>query len=643
MELDLRDIDTLENVAEEGDAKFLKQFRDFEIRKRKNKVSTINMYTSAIKNHILPAFHQLYDPFEAEWILDCTTLKDCCFSGQKRQFLSPEEPAYFTSRILEEALKVIDSYGGRSGSERGTLLAASMDLVDFIEFHFNQRLNVYGPEPLAKLVPYHNGIRSYLKGTGSWTKSNDERAQAHENKKMIETYESPHKDIEILEKYKRYIESPSRINNITKVLNFATDDSPLPKPAEMTELGKITMGEVVCTTGCRPVVVRRLTNGSYGDKKPGFNPRKTSADDCVLEEEIENMKIFRRVDPNLPPRDRACKHQLEERTAECSVLCDDRVDPDGYNIFVTWDKTQGTKGPSYLHITKPLKVLMDCYFAIRSKFFQNKKAPSKLNDDWEHDDDTFFFLKSSGTGFEFLDMKHVSDEMGCDVTAYSFRRIVCTWGVSHEDSNIRGAEEQTLQHTMEIAKQRYQQNKQLLPQTFTQRYIEEENLFPKHIVDQIEKTEKSTKEMVKKTEKRRAKQRFKNLSEGREAYQTARKENRSLGINNRIFWTDKKKFKEILGNLQKRSFDSLLEEMKPKDWRQFIVRMVCTATGSEGEELREVWKKVYKGDLMWGVRDMRTRHLSKQSRKTRHGNDRNSWIASSLRQVLLKERTKDNN
>ena len=596
LELNLRESDTLENTEKEGDAVFLKQFRDFEMRKRKNKVSTINMYTGAIKKYVLLAFHHLYEPFDALWILDCTTPKNCCFSGQQRQFLSPEEPVYFTSRILEEGLKVIDSYGGKSGSERGTLLAASMDLVDFIEFHFNQRLNLYGPEPLAKLAPYHNGVRSFLKATGSWIKSNDEKAKAHEDKKKLETYQNPHKDIEILEKYNAYIESSTRLEHITKVVNFAEDDSPLPTSPEFGELGNITMGEVEFTTGCRPVVVRRLTNGSYGDKRPGFNPRKTSADDCVLEEEFENMKIFRRVDPNLPPRDRACIHQLEERTAECSVLCDDRVDPDGYNIFVTWDKTQGTKGPSYLHITKPLKVLMDCYDAIKSMFFKNKKMANKKNTDWEHADKTDFFLKASGKGFDFLDMKHVNDAMGCDVTAYSFRRIVCTWGVSHEDSDIRRAEEQALQHGMEIAKQRYQQNKQVQPQKFTQRYIESDNLFPQHIFDKIEKTEAHTKESVKRTEKKRANQRFKNLADGKETYKNARKENRTLGLNNRIDWADKIKFKELVGNIQKRSIDNLLEEMKPKEWRQFIVRMVCTATGSEGDGIREAWQRVYRGD-----------------------------------------------
>ena len=86
------------------------------------------------------------------------------------------------------------------------------------------------------------------------------------------------------------------------------------------------------------------------------------------------------------------------------------------------------------------------------------------------DETTPFFLNSNGSEFWFLDLKHISDEMGCDVTAYDFRRIVCTWGLSHNDVEIRNAEEEALQHGTNVARERYQQNKQIKPQTFTQKY-----------------------------------------------------------------------------------------------------------------------------------------------------------------------------
>lgn len=634
LEMELRNIDRLDNSEKEGDEIFLKKYKQFEIRKRTSKVSTVEMYTSAIQHHILPAFHRLYQPFNALWILDCTTVKNCKFEGKERVFVNPEEPIYLTSRIIEESLKTIDSYGGKGGSQRGTLLSAVTDLVEFIEFQFNNEMSIYGPEPLAKLVPYHNGAKSFLKGTGSWKASNDEKAQAHENRKVLETYEYPNKEAAILEKYHSYLKSEGRLKNINKVLGFAQEGAPLPTPGEMTEIGNIAMGEVVCATGCRPVVVRRLTEAAYGDKTPGFNPRRVSDGDCVLEEENETSKIYRRVNPSLPPRDRACQHQLKEKTAECSVSCSERCVPDGFNIFVTWDKTQGTKGPSYLHLTKPIKILMDCYAAIRSRFFENKKPTSKSNDDWLTADTTSFFLNSSCSEFQFLDLKHISDEMGCDVTAYDFRRIVCTWGLSHDDLEIRDAEEQALQHTINVARERYQQNKQMKPQIFTQKYSQEENLFPKNILDEIEKTEVATKERVKKADETRAKKRFSQLVSDRDAYKKAKKENRPLGPKHRIHCADRERFKELVEKMQDQSMKRLMKDLKPLKWRNKIVRLVCSGTGETGNALREVWKKIYQGDLRWGVRDARLKHKEKSCQKKGYGQDRNSWIAASLKKSL---------
>ena len=176
LEIELREVDSMENSEQSGDDEFVNKFRQFmQTKKRRgkskgefkkmNEVSTIDMYTGAIKHHILPAFHKLYSPFNSLWILDCTATKDCLFDGQRRIFVDHEEPIYMTSTILQEALQRIDSYCGESGSERGTILAATSELLDFIELHFNNTLNIYGPGPLQKLMPYHNGVRTFVKAT----------------------------------------------------------------------------------------------------------------------------------------------------------------------------------------------------------------------------------------------------------------------------------------------------------------------------------------------------------------------------------------------------------------------------------------------------------------------------------------------
>ena len=647
LELELRMVDNMENPKQVGDNEIVAKFRNFmQIKKKKaqkegefsklKQVSTVDMYTNAIKNCLVPAFHSLVSPFDARWILDCTTEKDVTINGEPRMFVDPKEPIYMTSTILKEALRKIDSYCGESGSERGTLLCATTDFLDFIELEFNNRMSSYGPGPSEKLWPYHNGVRKFLKSTGEWKMSNQEKEKAHQTRKVIDQYQNPNKDLEILENYKKYIISKERLSDFTKVLSFAADDSPMPSNGEMTELGRIVMGEVVLATGVRPIVVTRLTIGSYGDKMPGYNPREVSNDDCVVEEEQEDHKIFRRVNPSLPPKNKACEHQSAEKTAMCSVHCENRCDPDGFNILVTWDKTNSTNGSSYLHLTRPLKILIDCYSLIRSRFFKHRTPSFAQNDEWLSEDETPMFLKSSCSEFKFLDLKHISEAMNYDVTAYDFRRIVCTWALTHGNHEIREAEEEALQHRLQVAKDRYLQNKQSKPQT----YAEEENLFPKIIMEEVNKTEAAHIKEMKENDHKRAKRRYENLINEKQAYKKTKLENKPLGPRHRVAESDRIRFKELFEEVQNKTIDSLLDEIKPLQWRKFIVRLVCTTEGEKGIELRNLWVKLYKGDLKWGVRDARMRSKEKCCGKIQLP-DRNSWISTSIRKSLTAERKRN--
>ena len=651
LELELRMVDNMENPEQVGDDEIVAKFRNFmQIKKKKaqkegefsklKQVSTIDMYTSAIKNCLVPAFHHLVSPFDARWILDCTTEKQVTINGELRRFVDPKEPIYMTSIILKEALRKIDSYCGESGSERGTLLCATTDFLDFIELEFNNQMSSYGPGPSEKLWPYHNGVRKFLKSTGEWKMSNQEKDKAHQTRKVIEQYQNPNKDLEILENYKKYIISSGRLSNFTKVLSFAADDSPMPSNGEMTELGRIVMGEVVLATGVRPIVVTRLTIGSYGDKMAGFNPREISNDDCVVEEEQDDHKIFRRVNPSLPPKHKACEHQAAEKTSICSVYCENRCDPDGFNILVTWDKTHSTNGSSYLHLTRPLKILLDCYSLIRSRFFKHRKPSFTKNDEWLSEDETPMFLKSSCSEFKFLDLKHISEAMKYDVTAYDFRRIVCTWALTHGNHEIREAEEEALQHRLQVAKDRYLQNKQSKPQNLTQTYAQEENLFPKIIMEEVNKTEAAHIKEMKAHDQKRAKRRYENLINEKETYKKTKLENKPLGPRHRVAESDRIRFKELVEEIQHKTIESLLDEIKPLQWRRFIVRLVCTTEGQKGIELRNLWVKLYTGDLKWGVRDARMRSKEKSFGKIQLP-DRNSWISTSIRKSLTAERKRN--
>ena len=139
--------------------------------------------------------------------------------------------------------------------------------------------------------------------------------------------------------------------------------------------------------------------GAFVDAKPGFNPHDVSKEGKMVEEELDGDKIWRRVDPNLPPKERACIHQLRDRTAVCAENCAHQCVPEGYNIWVSWDKTQSTKGSYYLHIPTPIKRLMDRYDLIRSNFFQNRKPKSGADDNWLDAVETPFFLNSMCNSF----------------------------------------------------------------------------------------------------------------------------------------------------------------------------------------------------------------------------------------------------
>ena len=155
---------------------------------------------------------------------------------------------------------------------------------------------------------YHQGVKTFISGTGTWKRCNDEKDRAQNENKMRQSYLHPNKDAEVLQRYKTYINSSARLKNLNKILIHSENEEKRPTDREMPELGKIAMGELVAATGCRPVVLLKLTTGAWVDKKAGFNPYKISKDDCVVDEEDGKDKIYRRIDPNLPPKNRACKH-----------------------------------------------------------------------------------------------------------------------------------------------------------------------------------------------------------------------------------------------------------------------------------------------------------------------------------------------
>ena len=107
--------------------------------------------------------------------------------------------------------------------------------------------------------------------------------------------------------------------------------------------------------------------------------------------------------------------------------------PEGYNVYVDFDKLSSAY---YLHLPKYIKYMMDLYDILRMKYFL-RMGLTEISLEY---DETAFFLCGDGSVFKSLDLTRLSDELKIDVTSYTFRKIVSTWGQTNPDQNIRDCE-----------------------------------------------------------------------------------------------------------------------------------------------------------------------------------------------------------
>ena len=258
------------------------------------------------------------------------------------------------------------------------------------------------------------------------------------------------------------------------------------------------------------------------------------------------------------------------------------------------------------------------------------------NKKWVLADDDPLFLKPSGKVIKQLNCKHLNEAMGVDVTGYTYRRHATTWFLNHEDKSVNEAESRVLQHTAKVAQTFYDQADQSLPQRIYQQYCEEENIYPDTLAEKIRSSTACIDNKIKEDEKIRKQTRIDNMMDAQQKYKNLRNLNKPLGLKHRIKGFNVLKFRTLLEKVQSKSVKETLQAMKPKVWRNFVVKLVCSVEGLNGHNLRKLWKDVYQGDLEWGVRDVRRRALvAGKMKNLTHLNDRNSWIASALRASLV--------
>ena len=144
--------------------------------------------------------------------------------------------------------------------------------------------------------------------------------------------------------------------------------------------------------------------------------------------------------------------------------------------------------------------------------------------------------------------------------------------------------------------------------------------------------------MIIEKQERRAKERYSKLVHQKEIAKQENLINRPLGPRQKILETDRIEFSKIVDDITGNKMEELTKSLKPNQWRDFMVRLICTTRGENGEELKRLWIKLYRGDLMHGIRDERWK-AKKSNWPLRSHNpgrrDRNSWIAYGLRKSCL--------
>ena len=639
LEQQARVIDNMQNEHEEGDKYVLDLFMQHLNKHNqaaetegddRQEPATNKMYWNAIKRHLFPAYHEHVKPSKAEWFLDCENPKPISILGVERSPSMLTEPMYVSVAVVEKILDKFDK--GETGTQRCTFLAALPQWMNFIELHFNRLIAVHGREVLDRVLCYHSYVYSYLRSTKEWRKGKQERKKQCKDNKIIKEFTVPNKDAKVLTNYRKYLSSDLRLNEIKKTIRLASSEVKMVSDSEFANVTRFVHSEGLRSTGARPNVLNRLTNGGYSSMDAGFSPWGVSKEDGVPYESKGESVIYTRINPNIPPKSKACIHQLESNSAVCSENCPDKALPEGFNIFVDWDKTRESKGSYYLHLAFEIKVLFDLYDIIKKKYFGGASSISGLGDNWLYDEKTPFFLTCKGTALSSANVKHLSDALGIDVCAYDFRRIACTWNLCHESPEIRALEGDVMQHGERVANDRYRVNKQLKPQKVIQQYIAEEGILTDKIQEELRKVELNIRDEVLCKQQERKNLKMKNLVKKKNDLKTMQEMNRPLGPRHKVMKSLKDRFSALFTEITGESLKQLVSELKPKKWRNHVVKTVCSHLDVRGEEMRRIWLNIYKGDLCYGVRDQRMRAKEKgwPVSSNRCQKDRFSWIAFAL-------------
>ena len=257
-EIKMRNIDSLRKPKLKGNDEMVKAFDDFlkvkypqygrEDRIETDLPSTIPIYKKIYEEDILATFHELYGPdFNSTWIIDSHTEKNVKFLGEPRLIENSKEPVYFTSKVFDKANEKYDNK--ETGKQRAQFAGAVVMTMDFIEYHMNSKLGVYGMEPLKNVQTYHQGTKLHIESTNIWSKCNKEKSESIAKNRLLKQYNSPNSEAKKLMAYKEYLSSDKNGEHIKTLLSYAPPEAGIPSDAEWNGIGSSLMGVVQTTSG----------------------------------------------------------------------------------------------------------------------------------------------------------------------------------------------------------------------------------------------------------------------------------------------------------------------------------------------------------------------------------------------------------
>ena len=199
---------------------------------------------------------------------------------------------------------------------------------------------------------------------------------------------------------------------------------------------------------------------------------------------------------------------------------------------------------------------------------------------------TMLFLNSKGTMFTFLNMKHISNTIGIDVTSYKFRKLICTWALSHPNKLVREAEAPALNHKPDVAENVYRENRAIKPQLLVQQYNVEEEVISSQMKDDLQHLDPEVKKLIDDMRAEQEVRQQREMVEDRKRLEKQHLDYKHLGPFHRVSVENKRRIQTELKNLGIEVYDWVQTLSKSK-FRHKLVREICQP---EAKELRNLWK-----------------------------------------------------